>query len=81
MTSKISLNDAASVYAEGYELLQAKLSKQFKWKQSYFQLFVGGDNLLNQSYSLGNDINALGRRYYNTAAARNFMFGMKFGLR
>ncbi|HQS34998.1 MAG TPA: TonB-dependent receptor [Sediminibacterium sp.] len=80
LTSRISLNDAATVYAEGYELLQAKLSKQFKWKQSYFQLFVGGDNLLNQSYSLGNDINAVGNRYYNPAPTRNGYMGIRINL-
>jgi iron complex outermembrane receptor protein len=80
LTSRISLNDAASVYAEGYELLQAKLSKQFKWRQSYFQLFVGGDNLLNQSYSLGNDINAVGNRYYNPAPTRNGYLGIRINL-
>lgn len=80
LTSRISLNDAATVYAEGYELLQAKLSKQFKWKQSYFQLFVGGDNLLNQLYSLGNDINAVGNRYYNPAPTRNGYLGIRINL-
>lgn len=80
LTSRISLNDAATVYAEGYELLQAKLSKQFKWKQSYFQLFIGGDNLLNQSYSLGNDINAVGNRYYNPAPTRNGYLGIRINL-
>ncbi|OYW77089.1 MAG: hypothetical protein B7Z27_08110, partial [Sphingobacteriia bacterium 32-37-4] len=52
LTSKISLNDAATVYAEGYELLQTKLAKQIKWKQYQFQLFAGADNLLNQTFSL-----------------------------
>ncbi len=30
-------------------------------------VFAGADNLLNQSYSLGNDLNAVGNRYYNLA--------------
>ena len=80
LTSKISLNDAATVYAEGYELLQAKMSKQFKWKQYYIQLFAGADNLLNQTYSLGNDINAAGNRYFNPAPLRNSYIGIKFNL-
>lgn len=80
LTSKISLNDAASVYAEGYELLQAKLSKQFMWKQQLIQLFIGGDNLLNQTYSLGNDINAVGNRFFNPAPVRNGYMGIKFNL-
>lgn len=80
LTSKISLNDAATVYAKGYELLQAKLSKQIIWKQYQFQLFAGGDNLLNQAYSLGNDINAVGNRYFNPAPIRNGYMGIRINL-
>ncbi len=80
LTSKISLNDAATVYAKGYELLQAKLSKQIIWKQYQFQLFAGADNLLNQTYSLGNDINAVGNRYFNPAPIRNGYMGIRINL-
>lgn len=80
LTSKISLNDAATVYTEGYELVQAKLSKQLKWKQQFFQLFAGVDNLFNQSYSLGNDINAVGNRYFNPAPLRNGYMGIRINL-
>ena len=76
-TGKISLNDAATVYADPYQLVQVKLIQQFhKWNKDV-QLFTGIDNLLNQVYSLGNDINALGNRYYNTAAGRNFYAGFR----
>lgn len=77
-TSMIPLNDANTVYANAYQLLQAKLSKQLLIKQNVLQLFIGGDNLLNQSYSLGNDINAAGNRYYNPAPERNWYAGFKF---
>jgi iron complex outermembrane receptor protein len=80
LTSKISLNDAATVYAEGYELLQTKLAKQIKWKQYQFQLFAGADNLLNQTFSLGNDINAVGNRYFNPAPLRNGYMGIRINL-
>jgi iron complex outermembrane recepter protein len=77
MVSAIPLNDANDAYADSYQLLQARIG----YRKNKFDFFFSVDNGLNQIYSLGNDINALGRRYYNTAAARNFMFGMKFGLR
>ncbi len=80
LTSKISLNDAATIYAEGYELVQTKLAKQIKWKQYQFQLFVGADNLLNQTFSLGNDINAVGNRYFNPAPLRNSYMGIRINL-
>jgi iron complex outermembrane receptor protein len=70
------LNDANSVYADRYQLLQAKLGYRWKNTTSSFDIFFGVDNLLNQSYSLGNDINALGNRYYNAAAGRNVFAGI-----
>jgi iron complex outermembrane receptor protein len=33
---------------------------------------AGVDNLLDQKYSLGNDINGFGGRYYNAAPGRNY---------
>ena len=36
------------------------------------KLQAGADNLLNQEYSLGNDLNGFGGRYYNAAPTRNF---------
>jgi iron complex outermembrane receptor protein len=40
-------------------------------------LFAGVDNATNKRYSLGNDLNAAGNRYYNAAAGRNFYAGLK----
>lgn len=77
LVSSIPLNDANDAYADEYQLLQGSIG----YSKNRLDIFITVDNGLNQTYSLGNDINALGRRYYNAAAARNFMFGMKFGLR
>ncbi|WP_257656623.1 TonB-dependent receptor [Parapedobacter lycopersici] len=76
-TSAIPLDDANSFFADAYHLLQAKVS----WTKPMgnrlnLQFFVGADNLLNQRYSLGNDINAFGGRFFNTAAGRNFYGGV-----
>jgi iron complex outermembrane receptor protein len=57
--------------------VQAKLTKQITWKQNILQFYIGGDNLLNQSYSLGNDINAVGNRFFNPAAKRNGYIGFR----
>lgn len=78
LTSKISLNDAATVYANGYQLLQTKLSKQWMVHQKPMQVFLGVDNLLDQVYSLGNDINAAGNRFFNPAPSRNMYIGVQF---
>ncbi len=72
-SGKIPLNDANTEYAAAYHLLSAKLGYE-KWlKQAVRVKFVAGiENLLDQKYSLGNDINGFGGRYYNAAAGRNY---------
>ena len=40
------------------------------------EIFAGGDNLFNTKYSLGNDINAAGNRYYNAAPGVNYFAGV-----
>ncbi len=76
-TSAIPLNDANTVFAGAYHLLQTKLTWNKPLGSRFiFQVFAGGDNLLNQRYSLGNDINAFGGRFFNAAAPRNFYAGM-----
>lgn len=79
-TATIPLNDANTAFADAYHLLQAKVS----WEKSVvgrlsFRLFLGADNLLNQRYSLGNDINAFGGRFFNAAAPFNFYGGIAVG--
>jgi len=76
-TSSIPLNDAATVYADRYQLLQAKTGYRFNCHKTGFDLYFGMDNILNQAYSLGNDINAYGGRYFNPAPGRNFFTGIQ----
>ncbi len=76
-TGKIPLNDANTVYAGSYNLLQAKIRwEQPNQRKLNWEVFAGADNLLNQKYSLGNDINAFGNRYYNAAAPLNVYGGI-----
>ncbi len=77
-TSSIPLNDAGTDYAESYHLVQLKAA----WStpphpKSRFSVYAGVDNLLNQNYSLGNDLNAFGGRYFNPAPERNFFAGIR----
>lgn len=76
-TSSLPLNDANTVYARRYHLVQARLSWKHQPAGAFpFELFAGADNLLNEKYSLGNDLNAAGGRYFNAAATRNFYAGL-----
>lgn len=76
-TSTIPLNDANSVFADAYHLVQIKASYNKENQNKNGQYFVGIDNLLNQQYSLGNDINAFGNRFYNPAPKINIYAGVK----
>ncbi len=77
-TSKIPLDDGNSAFANAYNLIQTKVgwNKNLS-KKTNLNIFAGIDNLLNQHYSLGNDLNAVGLRYYNAAPLRNWFTGVK----
>ena len=77
LTSQISLNDANTVYAKAYHLLQMKIGRTIFLSKWNMNVFAGADNLLNETYSLGNDLNALGGRYFNPAPAINFYGGVQ----
>ncbi len=75
--SRMPLNDANTDYASSYNLLGTRLG----WKKNLhpkvlMELFIAADNILDEKYSLGNDINAFGGRYYNAAMPFNFAGGI-----
>ena len=72
-SGKIPLNDANTAFADSYNIVGAKIGFE-KWIRDTWRLRfnVGADNLLDEKYSLGNDINAAGGRYYNAAPERNY---------
>jgi iron complex outermembrane receptor protein len=70
----IWLNDANTAKAAPYQLMAARLGiTAWPW----LNIFLGADNLFNVTYSLGNDINAAGGRYYNVAPERNYYAGIR----
>ena len=75
----IPLNDANTVYAKEYYLLGIRMGNAFG-KEKQLEFFAGADNLLDKKYSLGNDLNAFGGRYFNAAQRRNFYVGVKLRL-
>ena len=76
----VPLNDANTAYADAYHLLGARLGWQKKLgNHVYIRLAAGVENLLNETYSLGNDVNGFGGRYYNAAAGRNYYASVAFG--
>lgn len=73
----IPLNDGNTSYASSYNLATARLGFR-KMLTTRFSLDVYGtaDNIFDVKYSLGNDINAFGGRFYNAAPERNFAVGV-----
>ncbi len=81
--SKIFLNDANTAVADPYHLLGWRigwkpLRKPGTAKKYKLDLYAGADNLLDEHYSLGNDINAAANRFYNAAPERNYYVGLSF---
>lgn len=75
----IPLNDANTDYASSYNLLGIRIG----WKKNIsakkmLEVYAGVDNAFNMTYSLGNDINAFGGRYYNVAPGINYYIGAAF---
>lgn len=75
--SSIYLNDANTAKAEPCHLVGGRVGWKKKEKGPYrLNIYAGVDNLLDETYSLGNDINAAGGRYYNAAPKRNYYIGI-----
>ncbi|MGB5927616.1 MAG: TonB-dependent receptor, partial [Cyclobacteriaceae bacterium] len=76
-TAPIPLDDANTVYSERVHMVRAKAG----WRglvsdKLRLEVFGGSDNLLNRTFSLGNDLNAFGGRYFQPAADRTFYAGL-----
>ncbi|WP_312076862.1 TonB-dependent receptor domain-containing protein [Chryseobacterium sp.] len=76
-TSKMPLNDANSVWSEPNLIGNIQFRFPVYLEKTRMNLYLQIQNLYNEEYVLGFDINAFGNRYYNPAAKRNFVLGMK----
>lgn len=80
-TSSIPLNDAGTVLAKSYHLIELKAGiRTLALGKTKVDIFAGVNNVLDAKYSLGNDLNAVGGRYFNAAAGINFYSGISFRL-
>lgn len=76
-TSEIPLNDENTIYADSYFILGSRVGlRRNLGNHLAFEVFGGADNLTDQKYSLGNDINAFGARYYQPAPDRTYYGGL-----
>jgi iron complex outermembrane receptor protein len=78
---RIPLNDANTDFAESYLLLGLRSGWNTSVREgTRIEVFAGVDNILDEVYSLGNDLNAFGGRYYNAAMPRNYYAGLNITL-
>ena len=77
-TDKIPVNDANTFFAKPYNLLLIKLgidkALSKKVKADFFGTWSKG---FNQNYSLGNDLNAAGNRFFNPSPPQVVTLGIK----
>ncbi|GAA3953543.1 TonB-dependent receptor [Hymenobacter algoricola] len=80
--ARLPLNDANSEYAAGYWTFGVRAG----WRRparGHLQtdVFAGLDNATDRRYSLGNDLNAFGSRFFQPAPGRNYYTGALVGWR
>lgn len=73
----INLNDANSAIASPYQIAGFRGGYRIMLGRHFSaDVYLSGDNMFDERYSLGNDINAAANRYYNIATGRNFQCGV-----
>ena len=78
-SDKIPLNDANTFYSNNYNLLFIKLGYKTKmFSKISADFFVATEKSFNNPYSLGNDLNAAGNRFFNPSAPSGINIGAKF---
>ncbi|GAB2712212.1 TonB-dependent receptor [Hymenobacter frigidus] len=78
--ARVVLNNANTEEASGYWVFGARGG----WRRTLARhletnIYAGIDNLTNRNYSLGNDLNVLGGRYFQPAPGRNWYTGAQVG--
>ncbi|RFP65886.1 hypothetical protein D0N36_06695 [Hymenobacter lapidiphilus] len=74
--ARLPLNDANTAYAAGYWTFGSRGGWRGRLGPVRLDVFGGGENLGNRRYSLGNDLNGFGGRYFQPAPARNWYAGL-----
>ncbi len=74
----IPLRDDNTIYSDSYQLVQFKTGFKTRILSDIeMDLYFGIDNLFDEQYSRGYDINAFGGRYYQPAPGRNWFAGIR----
>ena len=77
-TDILPLNDANTFFAAQYNLLMGRVGYKRKlFKALDGEIYFSFDKSFNEPYSLGNDLNAAGKRFFNPSAPENYYGGVK----
>ena len=77
-TDKIPVNDANTFFAKPYNMLLVKMGiDKHLYKQMRGDFFGTWNKGFNQNYSLGNDLNAAGNRFFNPSAPQVITVGVR----
>lgn len=79
-TDYLYLNDANTDILPASRIWNSKITYSHQTGKLPYRLWMSVDNLLNENYSAGPDLNAVGLRYYNASPLRNFSIGLQVQL-
>jgi iron complex outermembrane receptor protein len=79
--ASIALNDANTDYAAAYWVLGSRAGWRHTLGHLALEVYGGVENATDRRYSLGNDLNAFGGRYFQPAPGRNYYAGTQVGWR
>ncbi|WP_255154326.1 TonB-dependent receptor [Ferruginibacter sp. HRS2-29] len=79
-TARLPVNDANTFFATSYNLFIAKAGYKINFRQkASADIYAAYEHSFNTPYSLGNDLNAAGNRFFNPSAPSTFTVGARFG--
>ncbi|MHA8061343.1 TonB-dependent receptor [Aquirufa beregesia] len=76
MTDYVYLNDANTDVLPSSRVWNSKISYRKNRTKYTWELWLAADNIGDEKYSAGPDLNAIGARYYNASPRRNFSGGL-----
>ena len=77
--ARVTLNDINTETAAGYWVFGARGGWRRTLGRFSANVYAGLDNAIDRSYSLGNDLNAFGNRFFQPAPGRNWYSGAELG--
>lgn len=75
--SAIPLNDSNNNFSESVAITNLRVGYKKAFRRLELDFFAGADNLTQETYSSGFELNAVGGRFYNPAPNGTYFLGLK----